>query len=167
VNSDRRIQGLRVAFEPEGGSGFALLVQRGPGGIVYRRMDREGLTPPYWEREWFTRRGEWTEPYTGTDAARTPLVSFSVPINRGGKCIGVVVLDVAVDRLQTLRDEINNLFPDIEDRSELTTARGAILLHPEDGSTFKDAAATGETILEATLPTTKWKLRVAFPADGR
>jgi len=171
VESDPRIDGLCVAMEPDGETGFALLVQRREAGIVHRRMDREGLVPPYWKRPWFSHRNEWSEPYLGTDAAKTPMVSYTVPIRKGDRIAGVVVVDVALARLQSLRAELKDLIPDIDERSVLTTALGTILHHPDDDRAFP-AKSTGPldkdpeaSVISVVLPTTQWKLSVFFPHE--
>jgi hypothetical protein len=168
VESDPRIDGLCVAMEPEGERGFALLVQRREAGIVHRRMDQEGLVPPYWKRDWFTSHLAWGEPYLGSDSAKTPMVSYTVPIRKGERIVGVVVVDVALARLQSLRAELKDLIPDIDERSVLTSARGAILHHPDDDRAFPAKpvgpldADPRATVVSAELPTTGWKLSVFF-----
>jgi len=173
VESDPRISGLCLAMEPDGDRGFALLVQRNATGIVRRRMDREGLVLPYWQRDWYTQRLVWGEPYLGTDPARTPMLSYTVPIRKGERIAGAVVVDVALARLQSLRAELKDLIPDIDERSVLTSAKGVVLHHPDDGRAFPSAAAesagesTMDSLMRVELPTTKWWLSVAFPPELR
>jgi predicted Ser/Thr protein kinase len=176
VASDDCIHGLCLAMEPTGGKGFALLVQRAPSGIViHRRMDKEWLNPPYYERDWFkNNHNVWSEPYQGSDAARTPMVSFTTPIRKGEKIIGVVVLDIALNRLQSLKAELRDLIPDFGERSVLTTPKGIFLYHHETGRAFPspheantEPEPAGTKAWDATLPTTKWKLSVTFPADTK
>lgn len=175
VASDPCIHGLCLAMEPAGGESFALLVQRSPTGIIHRRMDREGLNPPYYERDWFKNNHNcWSEPYVGTDPAGTPMVSFTTPIRRGDRIIGVVVVDIALNRLQSLRAELRDLIPDFGDRSVITTPGGVYLYHHESGRAFPAPALAGaEPVVEGTkicsakLATTRWTLSVTFPADTK
>ena len=97
------IFGLTLAMEPYKWSAdrenFALYVfRRG------REFPTESLTPPsylplYREWPWYRMAkggdGFWTEPYVDPAAEHTPMVTFSAPIYRDGRFVGVAAADLA------------------------------------------------------------------------
>lgn len=89
---------------------FAPYVYRGPSGIerldiaqVYDYSDGswEWYDTPRW-----TQSDHWTDPYFDKDAGNVPMITFSAPIKRAGTFIGVVTVDVQLEKLRrvSMRD---------------------------------------------------------------
>jgi serine/threonine-protein kinase len=165
VANDERVHGLCVALEPDAGAEFALLVQRWTDGVRARRLDREPGTP-YRQRSWYAfgrdaGRG-WTEPYHGTDDRRTLMVSHVVPIRKGGRFAGVVVLDLALHSLQSVQNTLRDLIPDTDDSCRLLTRDGRILYESDEPSARRPRVERG-----ATVGSTGWRLVVSLPDPAR
>lgn len=92
---------------------FAPYVYRGPGGLEWLDIaDVYDYTKPEWE--WYARvRTEpkelWTDPYFDKDAGNVPMVTFSAPLSRQGKFIGVATVDIQLERLR--RDSLVDRSP--------------------------------------------------------
>ena len=70
--------------------------------------------PLYRQWEWYRAakdgpQGRWSEPYIGEGGDRTPMVTFSAPIYRDGRFVGVVSADLAIDYFRDLRSVVDRL----------------------------------------------------------
>jgi tRNA A-37 threonylcarbamoyl transferase component Bud32 len=137
--------GMCVAFEPNewqpGRADFALYVYRQAGKLAKRQLLPPSYQPFYRECEWYrdvrsTPDGRWCEPYVERVAGRTPMVTFSAPIHRRGRFVGVVTADLATDYFRALRTSVDDLDLGTRGYYFVVTAAGKILAHREDRCEF-------------------------------
>jgi hypothetical protein len=67
------------------------------------------------------------------------MVTFSVPIRRQGRFVGVVTADLAVDYFDTMRDSITKLDLGPDSYCIMVSAGGAVLVHPQRKYEFPSA----------------------------
>ena len=112
------IFGLCVAFEPyawrKDREDFACYVYRRREGLTVKQLLPPQYQPLYRQWEWYraakdSPQGRWCEPYIGEGGDRTPMVTFSAPIHRDGRFVGVVAADLAMDYFRDLRSSIDRL----------------------------------------------------------
>ena len=103
LRQDPRIHGLTLAFEPfefdKAREDYCLYVWRGPEGIRPKHL----LPPDYHYREWDwyrkPREGQrslWIGPFMDVGGGDVPMVSYSSPLRRGGRCVGAMTVDLPV-----------------------------------------------------------------------
>lgn len=110
---------------------FAPYVFRAGGGV--QRLDIAEVydyTDGSWE--WFATprriQGDWwTDPYFDKDAGNVPMITFSAPVKRAGKFVGVVTVDVQLEKLRrrSMTEHVGETQTYILDR------KGRFLLAPE------------------------------------
>lgn len=123
-------QAMRPKSQPRPGL-FAPYVFRSGGGL--QRLDiaeAYDYTDGSWEWYATPRRiqGEWwTDPYFDKDAGNVPMVTFSAPVRRGGRFIGVVTVDIQLEKLRkkSMDERVGEMQTYILDR------QGRFLLAPE------------------------------------
>ncbi len=78
-------------------------------------------TPRWIQGEW------WTDPYFDKDAGNVPMITFSAPMKRAGKFIGVVTVDVQLEKLRqkSMNEQVRDVQTYILDR------KGRFLLAPD------------------------------------
>jgi predicted Ser/Thr protein kinase len=144
------IFGMCVAMEPyewrADQADFALYVYRQKDGLAVRQLLPPSYEPLYRQWEWYrdartAPEGRWTEPYVGRGAGHTPMVSFSAPIHRGGRFVGVVTADLAMDYFRQMRSNVDDL--DLGSRGYyfVVSTAGKILAHREDRCEFPGPAS--------------------------
>ncbi len=108
------IFGICVAMEPHqwraDREDFALYVYRSRGGLAAHQLVPPVYQPGYRQWPWYyaakqAPQGRWCEPYVDPCADRTPMVTFSAPIRRQGRFVGVVTADLAMDYFRWLRKQ--------------------------------------------------------------
>ena len=139
------IFGLCVAFEPyqwrADRENFAYYVFRRAGGLAVKRLLPPEYLPLYRDWPWYRAarqacQGRWGEPYIGEGADRTPMVTYSAPIRRDGKFVGVVTADLAMDYFRNLRSSLGPLDTGPTSYCFLVSDAGRILAHPDDRYEF-------------------------------
>ena len=112
------IFGICVAMEPHqwraDREDFALYVYRSRGGLAAHQLVPPVYQPGYRQWPWYyaakqAPQGRWCEPYVDPCADRTPMVTFSAPIHRQGRFVGVVTADLAMDYFRWLRNSVETL----------------------------------------------------------
>lgn len=78
-------------------------------------------TPRWIQGDW------WTDPYFDKDAGNVPMITFSAPMKRAGKFIGVVTVDVQLEKLRqrSMSEQVREMQTYILDR------KGRFLLAPD------------------------------------
>ena len=118
IGKTPRIFGLCVAFEPfewrKDREDFALYVFRRREELAVKQLLLPGYRPVYRQWEWYrtgkeASQGGWSEPYIGDGGDHTPMVTFSAPIHRDGRFVGVVCADLAMDYFRDLHRSIDRL----------------------------------------------------------
>lgn len=145
LGRNRLIFGLCVAMEPFAWrpdlEHFALYVYRRPEGLTVRQLVPPAYRPPYWQWEWYRQatghpQGRWSEPYIGSGGDHRPMVTFSAPIDRGGRFMGVVTADLAMDYFRALQSEIDDLDLGTGGYYFVISRAGRILAHREERYEF-------------------------------
>jgi predicted Ser/Thr protein kinase len=139
------IFGLCVAMEPfqwrADRQDFALYMYRSSKGLVSRQLLPPRYQPIYRQWDWYragrdSTAGRWGEPYVGLGADRTPMVTFSAPIRRHGRFVGVITADLAMDYFHKLRASLDDLEPGSDFYCFLISPGGQILSHSQDRYEF-------------------------------
>ena len=139
------IFGLCVAFEPHAWrperSDFALYIYRRRGGLAVKQLLPPSYQPLYRQWSWYlaakqSPQGRWCEPYLGEGGDRTPMVTFSAPIRRDGRFVGVVAADLAMDYFRDLRKSIDRMDLGPKSHCFLVSSGRRILAHPMDRYEF-------------------------------
>jgi predicted Ser/Thr protein kinase len=149
------ILGSCVAFEPcawkADRKDFALYVFRRRDGFVVKQLLPPAYLPHYRQWEWYERaksrsQGSWSEPYVDDSADRTPMVTFSAPLHRDGRFIGVVTADLAMDYFRDLRSQVDHLELGLGNYCIVISAGKKILSHPASRFKFPEPASDLTTI---------------------
>lgn len=137
VKADPVVYGSAFAFEHFAFSNnvklYSPYVARvGDGGL--RRMDIAAEAYDYSDgsQEWWNApreagEGVWTQPYFDEGAGNILMVTYSVPVIRDGKPLGVVTIDVSLD---SVRNRILQSLPK-DLYAIVVTSQGQIVYHPE------------------------------------
>lgn len=140
-----RVFGVCLAMEPfqlvPDRADFALYLYRGPTGLVRKQLLPPDYQPHYRQWPWYrdvseSCSGRWTEPYTARGADGTPMVTYSAPLVRQGRFVGLVAVDLAMDYFQELRDGIDRLSLGSNAYFIVVSSDGVILSHPDDRYEF-------------------------------
>lgn len=97
---------------------------------------------PYTEQVWYTEpmtlgHACWTEPLKNNDTEDEPLVTFCLPIlNRNGKSVGVVAVDVAIELLSQI---VLAAKPSPNGYSTLLARNGSYIVHPDKEKLTKES----------------------------
>ena len=135
---------LQETKETEGFS-VALFDGRGPGRpfIPYvcwkngkvEEMFLEAEAYGYLKQPWATRpvaekRGIWSDPYFDQGGGETLMITYSTPILREGRIVGLVTADVALDQMVA---RLAGLKPGGSGHVYMVSPEGAVLAHPTLG----------------------------------
>lgn len=140
-----QIFGLGVAFEPHqwrpDQQDFALYVYRHAQTFAVKQLLPPDYLPVYREWEWYrvakdAPQGRWSEPYIGEGGDNTPMVSYSAPIRRNGRFVGVVTADLAMAYFRDLRRTVDRLGQGSAGYTLVVSSRDRILAHPLDRCVF-------------------------------
>ena len=125
------IYGVCIAFEPELTSlgRFVPYVFRKGGGEV--EMPAMESNTDYLTEDWYAKpvksgTGKWSKPYVDTQV-HTLMVSYSAPIRRDGRVVGVADVDLDLD---SLVKSLHSLKPGGEGTAYMVNRKGRILAHP-------------------------------------
>ena len=144
------IFGMCVAFEPRewrpDRENFALFVYRRPQGLKVKQLVPPSYLPLYREWEWYrtgkdSPNGRWCEPYIGEGGDNTPMVTYSSPIFRRGRFVGVVTADLAITYFDSLRRQMDDLRLSQDSYWFVVSGGGRILAHAIDDQEFPAASA--------------------------
>ena len=100
------IYGSCIAFKPRGFSpertGYAPYVYHTPEGYKLEFLDDPSYD--YFSWAWYREprdagRALWSEPYFDEGGGKTWMITYSVPFRRGDLFLGIVTVDIALDRL--------------------------------------------------------------------
>jgi len=145
LRKNPRIFGLCVAFEPyqwrPAQEDFACYVYRHREVLAVKQLVLPAYHPLYRQWQWYlagknSPQGGWSEPYIDDGGGNTPMVTFSAPIRRGGRFVGVVSADLAVDYFRDLRSSIDRLDLGPKNHCLLVSSGLRILAHPADRYEF-------------------------------
>ncbi|MDX1344949.1 MAG: adenylate/guanylate cyclase domain-containing protein [Sedimenticolaceae bacterium] len=137
VKADPVVYGSAFAFEHYAFSKHVKLyspyVARGEDNSL-KRMDIAAEAYDYSDgsQEWWNAprkagKGVWTQPYFDEGAGNILMLTYAVPVNRDGKPLGVVTIDVS---LESVRNRILQSLP--EDLYAIAVTReGEIVYHPD------------------------------------
>jgi sigma-B regulation protein RsbU (phosphoserine phosphatase) len=140
LNKDPRVFGICVAFEPyqfdPTRENYALYVCRSSEAVVAKRLLPPAYSPLYREWPWYRRpahdqRPMWSEPFVDEGGGNVPMLTYSVPVHRQGKLVGVVTADLAVDYFQVLRGWLNELHLGREGYAFVVSSTGTFISHPD------------------------------------
>jgi tRNA A-37 threonylcarbamoyl transferase component Bud32 len=139
LKQNPRVYGTCVAFEPfqfDGREDFALYVYRPPAGLTTKVLVPPVYTPLYREWTWYSqtakeRRAVWTEPFVDYGAGDIPLLSPSIPLERKGKFVGVVTVDLSLDYFQVLRQWLDELRLGETGYAFVVSPKGTFISHPD------------------------------------
>jgi sigma-B regulation protein RsbU (phosphoserine phosphatase) len=114
-NPNEQIFGTCIAFEA-GALGpnsppCAPYLCRSPDGKGRRRLDIAQSDPNYARQDWYLlpkllKQSAWTDPYFDEGAGNVLMCTYSVPIERDGRFLGVVTVDVSLERLRQRLSEL-------------------------------------------------------------
>lgn len=133
--------GLCVAYEPFAWSDkrkdFALYLFRTSNGYTTKQLGTPDYQPHYRQWDWYqlglnTTKGKWSEPYVGTGANGKPMVSYSAPLYRGERCVGVVTADLAMEYFAELRGGLDRLTIGTDSCCFVVSAGDCVLAHSDN-----------------------------------
>jgi hypothetical protein len=140
-----RVFGMGVAFEPfafdPSRRDYAFDLYRVDGQTRMKHILPPDYTPHYREWDWYTNaktagKGVWSEPYFDAGGGEVPMLTYSTPIVRKGKFVGVVTLDLSIDSFQILRRWLDDLRLTRDGYAYVISHTGRVISHPT--CTIKD-----------------------------
>jgi len=144
----RHIFGMAIAFEPGGFRDdvdeYALYVYRGPQGIAAKQLLPPEYTPLYREWPWYrdAQAGAmWSEPYVDEGGGEIPMVTFSTPIRREGRWVGVVTADLSLEYFNALERAMQGSRLGGSAYAYVITKQGTVLRHPDARLRFPERAS--------------------------
>jgi hypothetical protein len=141
VTQEERIFGIGVAFEPNliidnrPQERYCLYVHETAAGVsVIRLLPPTYPLPLYLDREWYTTpkksgRPSWSEPFVSQRANDTPMLTYSVPIERGNKFLGVVIGDLSIRYFRELHNRLQKQYLGSRTSSFVLSRDGTFLFH--------------------------------------
>ena len=162
LDKNPRIFGLCVALEPhvwrKDREDFALYVYRRRDGLAVKQLVPPSYQPHYRQWDWYRAakdnpRGRWGEPYIGQGGDHTPMVTFSAPIRPGGRFVGAVTADLAMEYFRDLHSRVGRLDLGPKSYCLVVSAGGRILAHPLARYEFPSPESNLATLpLDESLP---------------
>jgi hypothetical protein len=138
LKDNDRVFGLCAAFQPKEfdpeRKDFALYVYRTAPDALDKKQLLHGkyAEKPYREWDWYTERGGWGEPYIDEDGGGVPMVTYSAPVRRGGRFVGVVTADLSLDYFQQLQKDLGDLDFGPDSYGFVVSASGRFISHPDN-----------------------------------
>jgi tRNA A-37 threonylcarbamoyl transferase component Bud32 len=132
--------GVCVAFEPylfeSNRENFALYACRQSGAMVTKQLLPPAYNPVYREWPWYRRprqerRAVWSEPFVDEGGGNVPMLTYSVPVRRQGKLVGVVTADLATEYFQVLRGWLNEMHLGRDGYAFVVSSTGTFISHPD------------------------------------
>jgi predicted Ser/Thr protein kinase len=137
---DSRVFGVCAAFEPRAfdrrQDDYALYVCRAPGGLTAKRLTFPEYKPLYREWPWYRRprelrRAMWSEPFMDEGGGNVPMLTYSVPLEREGKFVGVVTADLSLEYFRVLRAWMDELQVNPDGYAFVVSSTGTFISHPD------------------------------------
>jgi tRNA A-37 threonylcarbamoyl transferase component Bud32 len=138
LGKDSKLFGTTVAFEPRQfdpqREDFALYAYRKEGGLATKQ-----LKPPdyklYRTWPWYTRPKQqggpvWSEPFEDEGGGNIPMITYSVPLRRDGKFVGVVTADLSIGYFQVLHGWLADLKMGEGSYGFVVSREGRFISHP-------------------------------------
>ncbi|MCB9584743.1 MAG: protein kinase [Polyangiaceae bacterium] len=149
LKQEAHIFGMAVAFEPEQFAketpDFCAYVFRDDDQLKLKQLLPPEYTPIYREWDWYKNAksgGSWSKPYVDEGGGNIPMVTFSVPIERTGKRIGVVTADLSLDYFRALNESLKESDLGGTSYAMVVTSDGTIVSHPKDKWRFPSESST-------------------------
>jgi sigma-B regulation protein RsbU (phosphoserine phosphatase) len=144
LEQHRFVYGSTVALIPTATrlGRFAPYLCRAPEGIRTTTLATANYDYPHWD--WFRtpleqNRAIWGEPYFDEGGGNILMVTYSAPIRRQGKIVGVATVDISISELV---DQIRHLRVADSGYAFLITASGRLIAHPQLGLLSKQSLKT-------------------------
>ena len=166
LNTLENVEGAGIAFVPD------YYAQKGRWYEVYsKRYGKDSITTSqiggadhdYTQSEWFNNglaipKTVWSNPYTDNEGAHAIVVTCSYPVrNKEGEIVGVVCVDVSLQRLQYISDYLQ-VFP--ESYYSIRSATGLDIVTPPD-----TIPGRKYMVFDEEIDVTGWHLSVIIPED--
>jgi hypothetical protein len=141
VAQEERIFGIGVAFEPnlivdnQPQEHYCLYVHETAGGVSVKQLLPAAYPLPlYLDRDWYTApkktgRPSWREPSVSQRANDTPMLTYSVPVARGNKFLGVVIGDLSIRYFRELHNRLQKQYLGSRTSSFVLSREGTFLFH--------------------------------------
>jgi hypothetical protein len=141
VTQEKRVFGIGIALEPHrvvddrAFDDYCLYVHETAGGVSVKQLLPPAYPLPlYVDRDWYkttkkTCRPSWSEPFVGQRANDTPLLTYSVPVQRGGDFIGVVIADLSIGYFRQLHNRLQKQYLGSRTSSFVISREGTFLFH--------------------------------------
>jgi hypothetical protein len=145
LGKDSRVFGICAAFEPfafdHREEDYALYVCRESGGVTAKRLTLPAYSPLYRQWAWYSgpkreRKAMWSEPFIDEGGGNVPMLTFSVPLERQGKFVGVVTADLSLDYFKRLQDWLRQMHVGREGYAFVVSGTGAFISHPDPTCTL-------------------------------
>ena len=139
VDKSPLVFGMCVAMEPfqwrRDREDFAMYVYEKPDSLVVRQLLPPYYEPHYRQWDWYrlvrtTMRGHWSDPYVDSGETHMPMVTYSAPIWRNGRFVGVVAADVSLEYYHSTHPVLDNLESKIGAYEFVVTRNNRIVIHP-------------------------------------
>jgi serine/threonine protein kinase len=139
VDKSPLIFGMCVAMEPfqwrRDREDFAMYVYEKSGGLVVRQLLPPYYEPHYRQWDWYrlaraSKSGHWSEPYVDSGETHTPMVTYSAPISRAGRFVGVVTADVSLDYYHSTHPTLDRIEGELGAYQFVVTRNNRIVVHP-------------------------------------
>lgn len=137
LDAEPHVFGMAVAFEPkqfhESVGDFCLYMFRGKAGLETKQLLPPEYSPIYREWAWYSRAtkgGTWSEPYVDEGGGEIPMVTFSMPFERGGQKAGVVTVDLSLEYFRALDRSMRQSDVEGDSYAFVLTKAGTIVSHP-------------------------------------
>jgi hypothetical protein len=138
LEHEPEVFGIAAAFEPRSFhrsvEDFALYAYRGPSGIVSKRLLPPEYTPIYREWAWYRDAksgGSFSDPYIDEGGGGIPMVTFSMPIERNGRRVGVVTADLSLEYFRALDASLNRAYFGARAYAFMITHDATLVSHPQ------------------------------------
>jgi sigma-B regulation protein RsbU (phosphoserine phosphatase) len=140
LGKDSRVFGICAAFEPcqfdRREEDYALYVCRESGGVTAKRLTLPAYSPQYRQWAWYSepklkRTAMWSEPFIDEGGGNVPMLTYSVPLERQGKFVGVVTADLSLDYFKVLQGWLDELRMGREGYAFVVSSTGAFISHPD------------------------------------
>lgn len=138
LHAEPHIFGMAIAFEPQqfraGVEDFCVYAFRGKQGPEVKQLLPPEYTPIYREWAWYhgaAAAGTWSAPYVDEGGGEIPMVTFSVPFQRGGKKAGVVTADLSLEYFRALERSMRQSDFGGDSYTFVLTGEGTIVSHPQ------------------------------------
>jgi sigma-B regulation protein RsbU (phosphoserine phosphatase) len=118
----------------------------------------------------------WSEPFIDEGGGNVPMLTYSVPLERQGKFIGVVTVDLSLDYFQVLQGWLSEMRVGREGYAFVVSGTGTFISHPDarcklprkitDFSQFEDDVSL-KGLLQQMLGKKEGRVVAVDPWNGR